>query len=213
VLQVNIKSVLCGVLGGVLMASAAVVGGGCEGTGGKAMNIPQARTEADVREAVRLAGLAGNAQADGNHERAIKLYRESLEKNNEIGAVWNNYGIALMSRAQELDMVEAAEVFKRAASMLPTDARPYENLGVLYHQRGFDEEALRYFEQSLERNPNHLPSIRGAVGSAKRLHKSDPSTLERLNTALLMEQDPEWRRIVEAEQLRVKNDMLEAANK
>jgi len=123
--------------------------------------------------------------------------------------VWNNFGLALKARGAELDYLQAAEAFKRAADLLPVDERPYQNLGVLYHERGFGEEALRYFTMALERNPNSLESLRGAISSSKVLLRSDEGGLARVNRALMIETDPTWRKIEEFEKLRIQHDLAE----
>jgi tetratricopeptide (TPR) repeat protein len=162
-------------------------------------------------EAMTLARSAEDADRAGNYDRAVELNKKALALHPDLGGVWNNLGLSLMHRGLPNDFVDAAQAFKQAADNLPTDDRPYQNLGVLYHERGFSDEALRYFALALDRNPNSLDSIRGAVGSAKRLGKSDEAGLARLNRGLMLETDPQWRQIMEFEKLRVQNDLAERA--
>jgi tetratricopeptide (TPR) repeat protein len=167
--------------------------------------------EKTLDEAMSYAQSAEDADKAKNYDKAVELNKKALALHPELGGVWNNLGLALMHRGLPNDFVEASQAFKQAADTLPTDDRPYQNLGVLYHERGFSDEALRYFALALDRNPNSLDSIRGAVGSAKRLGKSDEAGLARLNRGLMIETDPQWRQIMEFEKLRVQNDLAERA--
>jgi len=169
----------------------------------------RASPDESLRRAMNLAASAQQAHVSGNFTKAIDLNKQSIAINGELGGVWNNLGISLMSRGKDLDFLEASQAFKRAADLLPGDERPYENLGVLYHDRGFDDDALRYFTLALERNPNALRSLRGAVGAAKGLLLSDDAGLERTKRALLIETDPAWREIFEFERLRVQQDLAD----
>ena len=171
--------------------------------------IVTAPSEDDLRRATALANEAQAALNNGDSSRAIELFTQSLTVRSDIGGVWNNFGLALKARGAELDYLQAAEAFKRAADLLPVDERPYQNLGVLYHERGFGEEALRYFTMALERNPNSLESLRGAISSSKVLLRSDEGGLARVNRALMIETDPTWRKIEEFEKLRIQHDLAE----
>jgi tetratricopeptide (TPR) repeat protein len=160
-------------------------------------------------EAMVYAQEAQAAEQAGNHERAIELGRKALTLRPDLKGAWTNLGLALMHRGHDTDFIDAAQAFKKDADLLPGDERPYQNLGVLYHDRGFSDEALRYFTMALERNPNSLESLRGAIGSAKLLRRSDDQGLDRINRALMMETDPDWRKIDELEKLRVQQDLAE----
>ncbi len=197
----NKRGVCIGLAAALMMAGLT----GCKST--PAMD--PAPSESDMRQAMQLAGEAQAAVKAGDAAKAIELNNRALALRPDLSGVWNNLGLALMARGTELDYMQAAEAFKRAAGMLPTDERPYQNLGVLYHERGFSEEALRYFGLALERNPNSLESLRGAVGSAKKLLRSEEVGLERVNRALMIDSDPAWRKIEEFERMRIQQDLVE----
>lgn len=163
------------------------------------------------KEALALKEEAEQAEKAGNYDKAIELNHKAITLEPDMGAAWNNLGLDLMHRGNPDDFVDAAQAFKKAADIMITDDRPYHNLGVLYHERGFADEALRYFALALERNPNSLESLRGAVASAKRLYRSDEAGLARLNRALMIETDPQWRQIMEFEKMRVQTDLAERA--
>jgi tetratricopeptide (TPR) repeat protein len=195
---------LVGVIGATVL-------GGWAGCGSSSRRPPEilAPTEADLRKAMELASEGQAAMERADYERAVTRFEEALSLRPDMGAVWNNYGLALQRRGRELDFMRAVEAFKRAAEQMPTDHRPYQNLGVLYHERGFSEDALSYFVKALERNENALESLRGAVGSAKLLLRSDEAGLARVRRALMLETDPAWRKIHEFERLRIEHDLSE----
>ena len=168
-------------------------------------------TEQDLRRANEYAQEAQKAAQARDFGRAVELNNKALSLRPDLGGVWNNLGLALMSRGTELDYVQAADAFRRAADLLPIDERPYQNLGVLYHNRGFSEDALRYFSMALDRNPHNKDCLRGAVGSAKRLLRSDEACLERVNRALMIDDDTTWRQIEQFEKLRIQQDLAERA--
>jgi len=169
------------------------------------------QTPENHRQAVEFKDAAEQAEQAGNYDKAIELNHRAIALEPDMGAAWNNLGLDLMHRAQPDDFVNAAQAFKKAADLMVTDDRPYQNLGVLYHDRGFADESLRYFALALERNPNSLESLRGAVAAAKSLYKSDEAGLARLNRGLMIETDKQWRQIMEFEKMRVQTDLAERA--
>jgi hypothetical protein len=76
-------------------------------------------------------------------------------------------------------------------------------IGVVYHQQGWDEQALWYFNRALERNPNDLNSLRGAVRAGKRLDLADRAALDRARRAVMVDKDETWRQIAQREALRI----------
>lgn len=195
----TIASVVC-VLG--LMGGSALL----PGCASNRVTQPSGDRDADTRLALELARKAEEAQRDGDDKQAVSYAQQALILRNDLGGVWNNLGVSLMHLEQWIPAVDA---LRRAADLLPTDPRPYENLGYLYRERGFGEDALRNYAQSLERDPYWLPSIRGAVASAKDLLRSDDDGLERVKRGLLVDNDPKWRKVYEAERVRIKQDLDE----
>ena len=161
---------------------------------------------ADSRRAVAFAKKAEEAQRDGHDEEAVSYARQALALREDLGGAWNNLGVSLMHMQE---WIAAVDAFRRAADLLPTDPRPYENLGYLYRERGFGEDSIRNYILSLERDPYWLPSIRGSVASARDLLRSDEDGLERVKRGLLVDNDPLWRKIYEAERVRIKQDLDE----
>lgn len=157
-------------------------------------------------EARRIALQAERAQVAGKKDEAIALYRKSLEQSQDLYSVWNNLGLLLMERK---DYMEAAEMFKSAADLAPTDPKPYYNAALVYDTVGHSEPAMQFYVKSLERDPRHLNSLRGATRSARLLQIADGPALERVRTALLLEKDAKWREFFEREQLRIEGQIAQ----
>ena len=162
---------------------------------------------ARVTEARKLAAQAQREYKDGHIDKAVALYQKSLDQSRDLFFVWNNLGLLLM---EQENYTEAAELFKSAADLAPADPRPFYNIGLIYQKAVYDEKALDYFLKSLDRDPKYLPSLRGAIISGKRLDISDEPSLTRVRTALLIETDPQWRRIFQTEQFRIEGTMSRA---
>lgn len=201
---------IAGGVGGVLLAagllSAGLVGG-CASE--QHPYFAASMNKQFHEEAMHDKQIAEQAEDEQNWDKAIDYNKQALRLEPDMGAAWNNLGQDLMKRGQAQDFVDAAQALKQAADLLPTDDRPYLNLGVLYHERGFSEEALRYFGLALERNPNRLESLRGAIASAKKLNKADDAGLARVNRALMMETDAHWRQIMEFERMRIQQELAD----
>lgn len=159
-----------------------------------------------LAEALRLCGIAERAQDAGRFEKAADFYKQALTLRKDLGGAWNNFGIALQAQKNYLD---GAAAFRRAADLLPSDPRPLENLALVYLTLERDEEALRYYTESLERDPNWLPSLRGVASAVKRLRKSDEVIKDQLRRGMMMETDPAWREVMERQRLRVEQDLRE----
>ena len=169
---------------------------------------PQRDLAKDRAEAIRLFNRAKGAQDDRKWARAEELYKQGLALDDDISGAWNNYGVVLLEQQRYMD---AVPVFGKAADLSPKDPTPYENLGLLYHRAGYAQEALESYAKSLERDPNWLPSLRGAVVCAKQLNRSDEESFDRAKRALLIERDEQWRRVFRTQMIRIENDLKEAS--
>lgn len=158
----------------------------------------------NLAEARSLAAEAQREQQAGHTDKAIELYKKSLESSKELGFVWNNLGLLYM---QKDDYIDAVDMFQSAADLMPQSPKPYYNIGLAYSRRGYDSRALEYFSKALDCNPRDVDSLRGAVMSAKRLDLSDDNSLMRVRRALMVETDPRWKRMQESEQIRIETAM------
>jgi tetratricopeptide (TPR) repeat protein len=161
----------------------------------------------NLAEARSLAAEAQREQQAGHTDRAIELYKKSLDASKELGFVWNNLGLLYM---QKDDYIDAVDMFQSAADLMPQSPKPYYNIGLAYSRRGYDTRALEFFSKALDCNPRDVDSLRGAVMSAKRLDLSDDNSLMRVRRALMVETDPRWKRMQESEQIRIETAMTRA---
>lgn len=170
----------------VLLAAATITG--CTSQP-KPQTAEVALPQYDTQTATRLAAEALQAQRAGRLDDAIELYQKAINAHPELSGIWTNLGVALMAKN---DFTTAAEAFKRAADLSPTDSRPLINLGVAYLDRGWADESLNWFGRALERDPNNIDALRGAIVAAQRSGREDEKTLERIKTLQLIETDPKW---------------------
>jgi len=167
----------------------------------KDFKLPE-NTGEDLRKAMDFASRGETFRKQGKFADAAQQYQKSIEAKNDIGAVWVNYGVCLMELH---DFIPAREAFMRAANLLPSDPTPYENLGTLYLNRGYADKALEYYELSLQSNPNWLPSLRGVIIAARDLRKYSQKGLDYIDTAIMIEKDPKYLRLMQAERFRVQD--------
>ncbi|MEQ8770160.1 MAG: tetratricopeptide repeat protein [Phycisphaerales bacterium] len=179
--------------------SLALALGACTVTPGasEAMQMDQGERYARALELIEDA----QRHADrGRVGEAIEAYKRSIEMTSSIAAAWNNMGELLMTQNQYSDAVTA---FERAGDLSPTDPRPPYNAGVVYQNQGWARDALERFELSLDRDPNYLPALRGAVRAAEYLQLANTATLDRIKRATLSEGDEAWREYFQRQRFRV----------
>ena len=153
-----------------------------------------------VRDAQRLENIGSDRQAADKYREAIGVYRE-------LPVAWNNLGRLMMRDSNNL---AAAEAFKTAAELSPTDPRPVHNLGTLWESLGYMDDAARWYGEALSRDDSYLPSLRRVAIVEEIRNKPDSTTLERIRRALLIEQDPWWRDKFRRDKLRFE-DLINTA--
>lgn len=175
------------------------------GCGGPKNIFPDPNSEAAATaEAIDLKVEGDKLFKDGKHLEAIDKYKESIRKNSFYGDAWNNLGLAL---EKDNNRYDAQRAYQRSAELMPLNPMPMDNLGVLYMKSNLPEDAKRYFVMALERRPQYLPSVRGAVRAAQLLGDSEEADLERIKMGLRLETDPKWRELFERQLARVKADI------
>ena len=163
---------------------------GCAGSrAGRDDPVDSGDIGAEVREAGLLVREAQRYEVAGDDARAIEQYQRATQAYNEMPVAWNNLGRLLMKRGENL---AAANAFKTASELSPTDPRPMYNLGALWEQLGYYEDAEHWYDEALIRDQRHLPSLRRAILVDQLRDKVRPITAERLKIALLMEREPWW---------------------
>ncbi len=161
-----------------------------------------------LENATRLWAQGDALKGEKKFADAATQYRLALEQRDDLGAVWNNLGVCQMESAS---LQDALASFHRAGELLPADPRPMENIGQVYLRSYSADKASEYFLRALERDPNHLPALRGYAKSIRALARSDERSAEHLRRALLLEKDLAWVRTFELERLRVEQDLSERA--
>lgn len=150
-------------------------------------------------EAVRLSQEAEKLETS-DPDKAIATYQQALSFDDSLHNAWNNLGTLLMAKGNYSDAVAA---FQSAADLMPADPRPEYNIGIAYQRNGWGNEAYRHFALALERDPSHLPSMRGFVRAAEMTGKADDRTVDIIERATLRETDPAWKSYFERQRYRV----------
>lgn len=160
------------------------------------------------RRGYELARQAADASKAGHTDQAIELYHQAVTVWPEIPSAWNNLGLLLM---EQNNYMEAVEAFKTAARQDSTDPRPLVNVGVAYDRTGWAEEALDAYLQALERRPLEHDALLGAIAANHRLLAADRDALQRVKTALMIEQDDTVRAWLERERFRIESRLATSA--
>ncbi len=153
-----------------------------------------------VRDAQRL-------EVAGRDREAADKYREAISTYRELPVAWNNLGRLMMKESSNL---AAAEAFKTAAELSPTDPRPLHNLGTLWESLGYLDDAARWYSEALQRDENYLPALRRSAIVEGIRNRPDATTLDRIRRALLLEKDPWWKDKFRRDRLRFE-DLINTA--
>jgi tetratricopeptide (TPR) repeat protein len=182
------------------------------GCAGEHFAPPAGADAPSTQDRIALARrLAAEAQVADNQKRtddAISLYQQSINTYRDIPAAWHNLGVLYMNKGENM---QAAEVFKTAADLSPGDPRPLYNIGVIWERQGYLKDALRYYNDALQREENFLPALETSIYLEHVLNSSNETTEDRLKRAMLLERNPEWRRWFEKEQIRLETRRSAAA--
>jgi tetratricopeptide (TPR) repeat protein len=105
--------------------------------------------------------------AEGDLDKAIRAYCDSIQVNSEDYRAYSKAGIALW----EKDYLEEAIVaYHRAIELNPDYDIANNNLGVIYLDGiGTPQEALSYFERAIEANPNYTLAYFNAGRAAEMI--------------------------------------------
>ena len=123
--------------------------------------IPMPAGADRLAEAIDLTARGERAQEAGDLEAAMEFYSQATRLSADApAAAWNNLGMIHMQRGE---YVGAVAHLRTASELAPLDPQPMYNLGLTFHQAGWDRQALESFIAALEREPNYLEEIRGAV--------------------------------------------------
>jgi Flp pilus assembly protein TadD len=112
----------------------------------------------------------GTAQLQlGRVDEAEKTFKAITVQNDHYSAAYNGLGLVAIQRG---DGDAARRDFEKAIEFDPTEVEPILNLGVLFDKAGDKAQALRYYQQFLEKaSPKDygtlVPKVRAAVQDLK----------------------------------------------
>lgn len=197
--KLNWRTLAC-----ALAALAAITAAGCSG----APRSPESMTLAEYREiepqliarAERATARGDDRFADGDYQDAVLSYAEAVEAYPAFAPAWNNMGVALMELGE---FVDAERAFRRAERENPRDYRPVFNRGVMYYDRGFVRESRSLFQRAIEIDDAQLAPLWYAIKADLLLGVSDEQTLENVERALMLEDEPRYVQRLKLERARL----------
>ena len=86
----------------------------------------------------------------GDHDAAVRLFKQMIKVRPESAELWHNLGQAYQGASK---FVKAADAFDKAATLDPTFALPLNGLGMLSRLAGNLTGAEEYYRQALDRQP------------------------------------------------------------
>lgn len=162
--------------------------------------LPPGLIESETRRLVQAQSIASEAYRTKDTDDAMRKYTEAVRQYRELPVAWNNLGVLLMNSDRS---VEASSAFATAAELAPSDPRPVYNRGLLFDRKGFVREARVYYAEAIERDPQYLPALRGAIRADARRNEGSSETLEWVRRALLLEQDEAWIKWLRLQKIRI----------
>lgn len=140
------------------------------------------QSRAQYFKGIRLYDHAKYPAATEAFERAISLDFEN-------GSAHNNLGL---THFQQRKLSLAAAEFEIAAQLLPEDARPCNNLGMTLEAAGRGLEAIDFYQQAYEIEPQNPKYLGNLVRTRIRLGEKDESVIEQLKELLFIETRADW---------------------
>ena len=95
----------------------------------------------------------------GQYEQAVEAFKEGLEKNDELPALWAHLGNAY-SKMKQYD--QAVEVYQRAINISPEDPTLFQNLGGIYSATGNAEKAQEAYDKAVSLTAGTNPAAAAA---------------------------------------------------
>ena len=97
--------------------------------------------------------LARLKQLENDHQGAIGIYKVMLDRQPNIGQVWNNLGVAYREIGKPDDALAS---FRAAVSFAPEMAEAWNNLGVAQDEINLTENAITSYQKSIEIQPDYV---------------------------------------------------------
>lgn len=109
-------------------------------------------TSINERAAEEYFRKANEADAAGNHEKAIEFYERTLNENPDHEAACFKLALMYDRRAED---AKAIELYERLVTSPPVSLNALLNLAVLYEDNNHYDEAHRCLDAVLRTDPNH----------------------------------------------------------
>lgn len=194
------------------MAAAVAAGcvlASCANKSSDSFEMPDsARSEAPVEQIRKAHELASRAEAEGKakrYDRAIDLYQQAIANYRNFPSAWLNLGVMHMRLGNGLAAVEA---FKVASDLDPGDPRAMYNIGAIYEEKFYYKEAISWYNQALDRDPNLLPALRRSIYLEMQTNSFTPASKDRVMRAIMVETDPQYKVIFAQAKLRLDNESM-----
>jgi tetratricopeptide (TPR) repeat protein len=114
--------------------------------------------------------MACGLQEESRHEEAVEAFRETIRLEGSGAAdFFHNYGVSLEALRR---FEEAADAYRRAAQLNPSDAEAWANLGAMLAGLGRWKDAAPCQERAMRL----APSVAHALGVASTLYGSSPNS-------------------------------------
>lgn len=105
-------------------------------------------------DALHLLGLILNDR--GQRDDAAQSIEKAIRLNERNPNFHNSLGVVLLGMKRGLD---ARRCFERVLELEPDSIDAHYNLGVEAHERGAVDEAVRHYQDTLGRNPDHAGAL------------------------------------------------------
>ena len=194
-----------------LLACGMMMGGvvtgltGCASSGNKEGPLPVGdRQPVDYQRGLELVQRGERAMAEGEYDAAIDAYVQAIGAAPELAVAYQNLGCVYAQRAGLGDALRASNYFQKAAELAPSDPIPIYSIATLFHNQNRLEDARQYYLEALQRDPNHLASLREAIRIDHELVRGDEETMKRIERALQIDDHPRWIEMYTVEARRIR---------
>lgn len=195
-----------GVAAGLWVCVSALWACGCalDQRSGRGAGVEYPDRGARIAEAQRLADEGQRLELDGRDDQAIEKYMEAVSVYRDFHSAWNNMGVLFAKKGQYL---QAREAFQVACTVEVRDPGSPTNLGDLYQKQRWYDDAARYYQMALDRDPYYARALRESVRVDQLRGVRSDATLDRIRRALEVEQDPVWREYLERQKAVVQGQL------
>lgn len=163
---------------------------GCDANSGESRirSAPDPRRDTDL--ARHLTAQGAKLLADGKYEEAEAKLKAAVEADLFYGPAHNNLGLA---HFHQQEFYDAAWQLQQASDLMPTQAEPRNNLGLVFEAVGKLRQAAEAYQKALALEPEAIEPLRHLARTRIRQDRYDPEIRELLEKLVMKETDPAWR--------------------